>query len=61
MSLNTRSLLYIARKTREHWPRRTCYGTRREIAKEMRAYLRHNDHRSVRRAYSAGDALYGNI
>lgn len=60
MKSDTRSLIYIARKMREFWPKgRACSWTRQDIAHEVRSYLRHNDHLSVRRAYQRGDALHG--
>lgn len=59
LKANTRSLIFIARRMREFWPKGKCSWTRQDIACEVRSYLRHNDHLAVRRAYSRGDALYG--
>jgi len=59
MKAGTHALLWIAARTRTHWPRDLSGATRREVAAELRDYRRCNTHRAVRRAYSAGDALYG--
>ena len=57
----TRSLLTMAKYTRKHWDKTRCRGTRKDVADEMRAYLRHNPHANVRAAYARGAALYGYI
>lgn len=61
MKANTRSLLWIARRMRAFWPKGHCHYTRQDIAREVRSYLRHNDHEAVRFHYSRGDALYGSM
>jgi hypothetical protein len=61
MKLDTRSLLWVAQRTRQQWPKGLCRRTRRDLAGELKDYRQRNTHRTVRRAYSAGDALCGNM